>query len=417
MRSNNNRAFRTARLDARPYSAIVVSAWSRARCHRSVRRWRSPPPQLSCRPLTGCLHFDVHHLSSDALAGRASTTGGGQAARDFVVERLSSSTAGPVAGATGDAAYLQPFANGTNVIGVIEGSVRPDEYVMVGAHYDGQSTCGNVAGDTLCNSATDNATSASMVLELADRFATSPPERSVVFVLWDAEENGLLGSKYYVEHPIIPLAQTVAYLNLDIQGSNLLPSLRSRTFAIGAESGGTALQSAVTNAYATSSLQPVRVSGVFGQYRSDYAPFLGKQVPTVFFSEATGPCYHTPKDDEFVVDFDKVNQQMNVLHAATEFLARPGTDGSYATPAWTTQPLSTYNDAVELRQVVAQTTPDWGRFPQSVLDGMAPHIANLDRIVADGPAAYDDTDQGQLLNAAGSIVSALTYGDCDGFLP
>lgn len=367
--------------------------------------------------LSGCLHADVRYLASDALNGRNNNSPGGLEARDFAVRRLRASTTGPVAGATGDAAYLQPFTQGANVIGVIQGSVRPTEYVMVGAHYDGQSSCGNVAGDTLCNSATDNATGAAMILELADRFAASPPERSVAFVLWDAEEDGLLGSKYYVDHPVIPLAQTVAYLNLDIQGANLLPTLRTRTFAIGAESGGTALEAAVTDAYASSSLQPVRLSGIFGQYRSDYAPFLGKQIPTVFFSDSTGPCYHTSKDDEFAVDFGKVDQQMNALHAATESLARPGANGSYATPTWITQPATTYDDAVELQQLVAQTTADWGRFPQSLIDKINGHIVNLDRIVAEGPAAYDSTDQGQLLNAATSIVTALTYGACDGFLP
>ena len=372
---------------------------------------------VSLVTLSGCLHFDVAHLASDSFAGRDNNSPGGLAARAYVVERLRVHTAGAVAGASGDAAYLQVFPEGANVIGVIPGSVRPNEYVLVGAHYDHHATCGSVGGDTTCNGATDNATGTAMVLELAARFAADPPERSVAFVLWDAEEDGLLGSRYYVDHPVIPLAQMVAYLNLDIQGANLLPTLRPRTFAVGAESGGTALQAVVDQAYASTTLQGTRLSGIFGLYRSDYAPFLGKQVPTVFFTDSTGPCYHTPEDDESAVDFAKLDQQMAVLTETADALARAVPSTGFVTPAWAGAPLTTHADAVVLQQVITQSLPDWHRFPQSLVDDIAPHLENLDRIVAEGPSAYDDTDQGQLLGAASSLVNMMTHGDCDPFLP
>ena len=59
---------------------------------------------------------------------------------------------------------------------------------------------------------------------------------------------------------------------------------------------------------------------------------------------------------------------------------------------------------------------DFDRFPQSLLDELAPHRANLDQIVADGPALFDNADQSTLLGAASTAVDLLTYGDCDGFL-
>ena len=62
-----------------------------------------------------------------------------------------------------------------------------------------------------------------------------------MLALWDAEEDGLLGSLRYVGHPLVPLASTVAYVNFDILGADLLPSLRDVSFAIGAETGGAAL--------------------------------------------------------------------------------------------------------------------------------------------------------------------------------
>lgn len=365
--------------------------------------------------LTGCLRFDLRYLASDGLHGRNNNSAGGLAARAYVLDRLKEHTVGPVPGQTGDAAYLQPFTQGANVIGVIPGSVRPDEYVLIGGHYDHLGSCGTVNGDTICNGATDNGAGAALVLEMADRFAAHPPERSVAFVLWDAEEDGLLGSRWYVDHPVIPLDRTVAYLNLDIQGANLLPSLRHETFAVGASSGGPALSGVVDAAYAPSFLHGNQLSAVFGLYRSDYAPFLGKSVPTVFFTDSTGPCYHTPEDDESVVDWTKLDEQANVLWRTAGRLAFSDSQ-VFVTPAWTVQPTATYTDAVRLKAVVDLAEADFGRFPQALLDELAPHRAALDQIVADGPAQFDDADQGTLLNAAAVAVELLTYGDCDGFV-
>ncbi len=366
--------------------------------------------------LSACLPVEVRHLASDSFAGRNNNSPGGVAARTWLVEQFSQSTVGPVVGQTGDAAYLQPFTDGANVIGVIEGSTYPDQYVLIGAHYDHHGSCGTIGGDNICNGATDNATGTGLVLEMIRRFTQNPPSRSVAFVLWDAEEDGLLGSRYYVDHPVIPLSQTVAYLNLDIQGANLLPSLRTTTFAIGAESGGQALIDAVSSAYAPSTLTGEQLSAVFGLYRSDYASFLNKQIPTVFFSDSTGPCYHTPKDDETVVDWGKLDQQAGVLWRTATALAGTSPSQTLVTPLWESRPFTTWADAVRLRAVIDRSLIDWGRFPQSMIDDINPHLANLDRIISEGAGAYDDTDQGQLLGAASTLVNMMTYGDCDPFL-
>lgn len=367
--------------------------------------------------LTGCLQADVRYLASDNLAGRNNNTPGGIAARNWLVEQLRPMTVGPIPGAVGVDAYQQPFDKGVNVLGVIHGAVRPDEYVMIGAHYDHHGSCGSIDGDSICNGATDNATGASLVLEMARRFAANPPARSVVFALWDAEEDGLLGSRYYVDHPVIPLEQTVTYLNLDIAGANLGPSLRTTTFAVGAESGGEALVDVVDRSFAASSLNGQQLSAVFGLYRSDYAPFLGKQVPTVFFTDSTGPCYHTPKDDELAVDWAKLDQQADILwRTATELATSTGVSTPMITPEWENPPLTTHADAVELQTVIDRSMPDWGRYPPSMVADIGPHLANLDRMVTEGAGAYDAADQSQLLAAASALVSMMTYGDCDPFL-
>lgn len=110
-------------------------------------------------------------------------------------------------------------AESANVIGVLPGTKRPDEYVVYMAHWDhlGKAMAFGATGDTIFNGAVDNATGVAGILEIATAFAKSPvkPERSVAFLAVTAEESGLLGSLYYGQHPVLPLAQTAAVINID----------------------------------------------------------------------------------------------------------------------------------------------------------------------------------------------------------
>jgi len=103
-----------------------------------------------------------------------------------------------------------------NVVGYIEGSdpVLKNEYVVVGAHYDHLGK----RGDYVFNGADDNGSGSVGVMNLARAFAAAPqkPKRTIVFALWTGEEEGLLGSRYYVQNPAFPLDKTAAYINLDM---------------------------------------------------------------------------------------------------------------------------------------------------------------------------------------------------------
>ena len=104
-----------------------------------------------------------------------------------------------------------------NVIGYIPGSKSPDEYIVYTAHWDHIGIGKVVEGDSIYNGALDNASGVATLLAIAEAYtqAPTPPERSVVFLFVTAEEQGLLGSEYYVENPTFPLAKTVANLNMD----------------------------------------------------------------------------------------------------------------------------------------------------------------------------------------------------------
>jgi len=187
------------------------------------------------------------------------------AGRQFLIDQLKPISTGLNTGASGDAAYTQALPGGTNVVAVIPGTDLADEYVVVGAHYDhlGSSCQYKSSGDTICNGATDNAAGVAAALAIARSIAAQPtkPRRSVVIGLWDEEEDGLVGSRYYADHPLVPLADTVGYVNFDIQGANLLPSLRNKSFAVASESGGDRFEQIVRSAVNGSSLdtdQPKR---------------------------------------------------------------------------------------------------------------------------------------------------------------
>lgn len=112
-----------------------------------------------------------------------------------------------------------------NVVGVLPGTAAPDDYVLYTAHWDHLGRCDPVNGDDICNGALDNASGVAGLVSLAEAQAKAgPARRSIAFVAVTAEESGLLGSRYYAEHPIFPLARTVGGVNMD--GLNVIGKTR-----------------------------------------------------------------------------------------------------------------------------------------------------------------------------------------------
>lgn len=108
------------------------------------------------------------------------------------------------------------YADSKNVIGLLPGSSRPEEYIIFSAHWDHLGIGKTVNGDSIYNGALDNGSGISAVLSIAKAMSQSPRlDRSVVFLFVTAEEQGLLGSQYYAENPVYPVDLTVANLNLD----------------------------------------------------------------------------------------------------------------------------------------------------------------------------------------------------------
>ncbi len=106
----------------------------------------------------------------------------------------------------------------SNVCGYVKGTLQPDSLVVFTAHYD---HLGGMGADTYFAGANDNASGISLLLGLAKHYAENPPRYSVVFICFAGEEAGLLGSKYFTEHPLIPLQKIRFLTNVDLVGTGV----------------------------------------------------------------------------------------------------------------------------------------------------------------------------------------------------
>jgi Peptidase family M28 len=358
----------------------------------------------------------VRKLASDRFGGRNNGSEGSLLAQELLVKKLRKFADGLAPGGS----YLQPFTrntvSGTNVLAVIPGRELPDEYVIIGAHYDHLGvTCEATAsdpGDIICNGATDNASGSAAVLAVGKALAKlkEPPRRSVVLALWDAEEDGLQGSQHYVQSdPLVPLAATVTYVNLDLLGATLIPSLANNTFAIGGETGGTALRELVAEAASHHTVDLTPLSYPFGQGRSDYFPFGEAGVPVVFFGDSSSACYHTAGDEIARVDFAKLAEQTALAFRTVVGVAETETPPAFVAPA----AGPSYEDAVALAGLIALSVPaDLDLFPPPARAEIEDLAALIEQVAAEGPDAYDGADAVAVIATAAVLIRHLEALPC-----
>lgn len=194
-----------------------------------------------------------------------------------------------------------------NVLGMIPGK-NPDEYVIVGAHFDHLGVDSALDGDRIYNGADDNASGVSAVLQIAKAFVASgqQPERNVIFAFWDGEEKGLLGSKYFVQScPFIDRVK--GYLNFDMIGRNNKPDHPKYVVYFYTEANpefGQWLKEDIKK-YGLQ-LEP--------NYRpwdkpvggSDNGPFALAGVPIIWYHTDGHPDYHQPSDHADRLNWDKI---------------------------------------------------------------------------------------------------------------
>jgi aminopeptidase YwaD len=172
-----------------------------------------------------------------------------------------------------------------------------DEYIVIGAHFDhlGMGEYGSMApslaGKEIHHGADDNASGTAGVLELAHYFKDQPqPKRGILFLAFSGEELGLLGSSWYVNHPILPLDKAVAMINMDMIGR-----IRDHKVFVGGSGTGSTFQQLLRGEEGKTDLK-LDLSEQGGYGSSDHMSFTTKQVPVLFFFSGLHGDYHKPSD-------------------------------------------------------------------------------------------------------------------------
>jgi aminopeptidase YwaD len=279
---------------------IVVVAMSATTACRSAQIG----PRASLEPDSIAIRRDIFYLASDALAGRLTGTAGNDSAAAYIARRYAALGLRPLS-----SGYLQPFVARPatrgepspslptqNVFAVLPGRdpASRGQYLVIGAHFDhlGASTEGAMdpeAKGAVRRGADDNASGTAAVLELARLLAASPTRRSIIFANFSGEEEGLLGSAYFVEHSPVPIDSIDAMLNFDMVGR-----LRNDKLIVYGIATAKELPSLLDSANASVGLRITAQGDGFGA--SDQSSFYAKDIPVLHFFTDLHDDYHRASD-------------------------------------------------------------------------------------------------------------------------
>ena len=223
-----------------------------------------------------------------------------------------------------------------NVLGYLEGTDKKDELVVITAHYDHIGKKKSGEGDLINNGADDDGSGTVAVMALAKAFVTAKkegkgPRRSILFMTVTGEEKGLLGSDYYTQHPIFPLANTVVDLNIDMIGRSDPQHKDSApyVYVVGSDKLSSDLHtlSESINKASTNLIfdytyndqnHPDRI-----YYRSDHWNFAKNNIPIIFYFDGIHEDYHRVTDEVEKIDFDLLTQRAQcVFYTAWEIANR-----------------------------------------------------------------------------------------------
>ncbi|MBL8794152.1 MAG: M28 family peptidase [Planctomycetia bacterium] len=296
------------------------------------------------------------------------------------------------AAATLDVNVKRQTLNVKNVIGVLEGNgPLAKETVVIGAHYDhlGFGGFGSLAKGlkqpAIHHGADDNGSGTTTLLELARRFAGQKDRqgRRLVFMAFSGEERGLLGSDHYCRNPLIPLADTVAMVNLDMVG-RLRADDKTKKDKLIVYGTGTAktFDSLIESLNENYSFQMQKVPGGMGP--SDHASFYQRKIPVFFFFTGDHPDYHRPTDTA-----EKINiaGMRKIADLVTDLVTHLGTVAERPEYVFVPSPKSPSAQGPRIG-----IRPDYGSDKEGVL---------LGGVVEGGPAQKAGLKEGDLIIAVG----------------
>lgn len=212
----------------------------------------------------------------------------------------------------------KPLANTCNVIAYLKGHdpLLKEEYIILGAHYDhlglGGPSSKSDQRNTIYYGADDNASGTAALLEIAEKVASNKDllKRSVIFIAFGAEEQGLLGSQYFVDHPLVPLSQIKLMINMDMVG-RLNSENHVYMNGAGTFPGGVEFMQKLGESL---SLTPVVHAGSVGG--SDHVSFFKKDISVLGIHTGAHPQYHRPEDTADLINIPGHKQVSDYIYDA-----------------------------------------------------------------------------------------------------
>ena len=266
------------------------------------------------------LRRHVLHLADDTFEGREAGSRGGRAASVYLGKEFQK--LGLAGGGTGGGYYQVFDAGMRNLLGLLEGSdpALKHEIVLVGAHYDhvGYGSPTNSYGPLgkIHNGADDNASGTAALLELAEAFTRLEPrpKRTLLLVLWDGEEKGLLGSKHWVANPTLPLERVKFAVNMDMVGR-----LRDNRLEIGGSRTARGLRTLVSRQ--NQGLDLLLDFTWELKDNSDHYSFFTRRIPILMPFTGLHDDYHRPSDDAELVNDAGMQQVARLAFRLVHHLA------------------------------------------------------------------------------------------------
>lgn len=283
------------------------------------------------------LRNHLNKFSSDAFQGRATGELGQKLAAQFLKSYYQKEH---ITSPYGDSTYYQTIPKSflpkhtkasENVVAYIKGSEKPNEIIIISAHYD---HLGITEDGQINNGADDNGSGTSAVMEIAQAFKIAKnqgygPKRSILFLHVTAEEIGKYGSEYYAQHPIFPLSNTISDLNIDMIGRIDDVHINNSNYIYLIGSGKLSkelhyVSEKVNTAYVNIDLDykyDLEDDTNHYYYRSDHYNFARSGIPVIFYFNGEHQDYHKPTDTADKIDFDLLTKRTKLIFATAWQLA------------------------------------------------------------------------------------------------
>ncbi len=284
------------------------------------------------------LKTHLYIVASDEMEGRDTGTEGQKKAGRYLIDQYKKIG---VSHPRQLSSYYQPvpseamnsrrakLPDSENILAYIEGTEKPEELIVISAHYD---HIGMSSGQ-IYNGADDDGSGTVALLEIAEAFQMAKnkgngPKRSVLFLHVTGEEHGLIGSKYYTDHPVFPLKNTVANLNIDMIGRCDAPNCgKDYVYVIGSEMLSSELKKISERANTTTTNMELNYKYDDPNdkdrlyYRSDHYNFAKNNIPVIFYFDGIHEDYHKPSDTPDKIDYQSLQKRTQLVFATAWELA------------------------------------------------------------------------------------------------